>query len=368
MGVASDGRVWQWQLPLLCGTLPDAKPAALPPAPKPELLGLLHTLPQRVTAFSASPAPVPLPGAHGAVAPVAAATAAGTIEVLAVQQGALLPLQLGPSASLAAHPGPVQGVRWLGASARLVSHSTEKVAGGYRNTLLITDVRNRLSLPFRQVPVDPVPLGGVRASPSGRYLLLLFRGAPSEIWSVGGGAAPTRLRQVDLQFTAVEWLVPAETGPSSGSDQSWAASLRAAERAAAGYPFSTEGGEEAPEERLAFSLADGRAGLLGIRGRRISDTRPRRPAWQALANGDFRAVAIGSWGNAVLLGDAEGTLAHWDTGSGRCAMLETGLGRVHRILAGPPPAASWYPAAGGIHARLAVLFASGLCAVYDLAP
>ncbi len=100
-------------------------------------------------------------------------------------------------------------------------------------------------------------------------------------------------------------------------------------------------------------------------------------------------------------------------------MLETGLGRVHRILAGPPPSASWYPAAGaaaavfvfvggrgayaaymlrctrtGGHgaavvqqcllatalpirlatfpcagttqARLAVLFASGLCAVYDL--
>lgn len=366
MGVASDGRVWQWQLPLLSGTLPDGKPSTLSPAPKPELLGLLHTLPQRVTAFSASPAPVALPATPGVVAPVAAATASGTIELLAVQQGALLPLQLGPTASLAAHPGPVQGVRWLGGFARLVSHSTEKVAGGYRNTLLITDVRNRLSLPFRQVPVDPVPLGGVRTSPSGRYLLLLFRGAPSEIWSVGGGAAPTRLRQVDLQFTAVEWLVPAEAGPGSSGGQSWSASPRAAERAAAGYPFAAEAGEEAPEERLAFSLADGRAGLLGIRGRRISDTRPRRPAWQALANGDFRAVALGSWGNSVLLGDAEGTLAHWDTASGRCAMLETGMGRVHRILAGPPAAASWYPAAGAVQARLAVLFASGLCAVYDL--
>ena len=40
MGVASDGQVWQWQLPLLTGTLPDAKPTALPPAPKPELLGV----------------------------------------------------------------------------------------------------------------------------------------------------------------------------------------------------------------------------------------------------------------------------------------------------------------------------------------
>ena len=39
MGAASDGRVWQWQVPLLAGALPDPKPAALPAAPKPELLG-----------------------------------------------------------------------------------------------------------------------------------------------------------------------------------------------------------------------------------------------------------------------------------------------------------------------------------------
>lgn len=43
----------------------------------PPLTGLLHTLPQRVAAFSACPAPVPLPATQGAVAPVAAATAAG---------------------------------------------------------------------------------------------------------------------------------------------------------------------------------------------------------------------------------------------------------------------------------------------------
>ncbi len=46
----------------------------------PPAAGLLHTLPQRVTAFSASPTPVPLPAAHGAVAPVAAATAAGVLD------------------------------------------------------------------------------------------------------------------------------------------------------------------------------------------------------------------------------------------------------------------------------------------------
>lgn len=39
------------------------------------------------------------------------------------------------------------------------------------------DVRNRVSLPFRDSTSDPVPLAGLRASPSGRYLLVLFRHA-----------------------------------------------------------------------------------------------------------------------------------------------------------------------------------------------
>jgi hypothetical protein len=41
MGVAGDGRAWQWRMPLLGGALPDAKVPAqlLPPAPRPDLLG-----------------------------------------------------------------------------------------------------------------------------------------------------------------------------------------------------------------------------------------------------------------------------------------------------------------------------------------
>jgi hypothetical protein len=219
---------------------------------------------------------------------------------------------------------------------------------------------------------------------------------------VGGSAPPARLRQVDLQFAAVEWLAPLpaglapEMGPlaasaaaaanaaalaagpgSPGRDgggggddvaapacNPWAASPRAGERAASGcvwgtawplprrrrpsaafrskqplvlcisctsypslhplpalpsllpfpalplrltpprahslhpptlpppsphpachrYPFQPDT-EEPAEERLAFTLADGRTGVLGVRGRRISDARPRRPAWQALASG-----------------------------------------------------------------------------------
>ena len=78
----------------------------------------------------------------------------------------------------------MRGVRWLGPSARVVSFSSEKTAHGYRNTLLITDVRSRASLPFREVGPEAAPMLGIRASASGRYLLILLRGAPSEIWAV----------------------------------------------------------------------------------------------------------------------------------------------------------------------------------------
>ncbi len=37
MGVCNEGQVWQWQLPLLVGTLPSPKP----PMPRVQLLGKL---------------------------------------------------------------------------------------------------------------------------------------------------------------------------------------------------------------------------------------------------------------------------------------------------------------------------------------
>ena len=78
----------------------------------------------------------------------------------------------------------MRGVRWLGPTARIVSFSSEKAAHGYRNTLLLTDIRNRSSLPFREVGAEGAPMLGIRASPLGRYILVLLRGAPSEIWAV----------------------------------------------------------------------------------------------------------------------------------------------------------------------------------------
>lgn len=42
MGASTDGQVWQWQVPLLAGTLAGPKAKELPPPPKPELLGERH--------------------------------------------------------------------------------------------------------------------------------------------------------------------------------------------------------------------------------------------------------------------------------------------------------------------------------------
>ena len=74
----------------------------------------------------------------------------------------------------------------MGPTARIVSFSSERLPNSqaFRNTLLLCDARSRASLPFREVGGEDTPMLGIRSSPSGRYLLVLLRGAPSEIWAV----------------------------------------------------------------------------------------------------------------------------------------------------------------------------------------
>lgn len=98
------------------------------------------------------------------------------------------------TAAAGAHKDVVRGVRWLGPTARIVSFSSEKTAHGYRNTLLLTDIRNRSSLAFREVGAEGAPMVGIRASPLGRYILVLLRGAPSEIWAVGDPSSDSSSR------------------------------------------------------------------------------------------------------------------------------------------------------------------------------
>jgi hypothetical protein len=72
----------------------------------------------------------------------AAATSTGHLQVFSVRRGHVNGLAVEVAASHAMHKDAVRGVRWLGSSPLLVSFSSEKSSsGGWRNSLLLTDVR-----------------------------------------------------------------------------------------------------------------------------------------------------------------------------------------------------------------------------------
>ncbi|GLI63490.1 hypothetical protein VaNZ11_006472, partial [Volvox africanus] len=433
-------------------------PERLPAVPRsvagsPQLTGLLHTLPSAVSTFAVYPRPVAAtslrPGAAGAEAGGgvvllgAAGTMGGSVELFTVQRGLVSPLALHVSSSLLVHKdAPVRGVRWLGASPRLVTFSSEK--GGthdkaqWNNHLNITDVRSgrTVQLPrweYGNGPGggggEPAPLLGVRASPCGSYLLVLMKGASAELWGVWPGVTPTRLRLLDLPFSCVEWvqpplpyrgqsvqpddlttwtvssepppgppLQPQPTAPPSvgrGSYDSsgggagpggsyWSMPQRlasgmgerptdtpsAAEALPPGASSSssqpplplplqlpppspppaqqpqflsgqslpapqplTSGGLE--EAQLIFTLADGRAGVLSVRGRRVADTRVKRPMAGLLSPLEISATAMAAVGRLVVMGDAEGRLAVWEWSTGRTTLQATGLGLVRKIVISP---------------------------------
>eukprot|EP00884_Botryococcus_braunii_P018245 jgi/Botrbrau1/5103/Bobra.0128s0014.1 len=406
MAVTDEGHVWQWDMPLhsLHVALfppkpvgaPDAYPPAQPPAlvpPKPPVTtplqtGILHMLPHNVTTFAVCGMPVEVgaPPEFGsrdgdAVGVVAAATAAGSLEFVTLQRGLLAPLTATVSISLSLHKDVVRGVRWMGPTPRVASFTSEKLPNGYRNTLLLTDVRNRASIPFREVGLEAAPLQGIRASPTGRYLLLLLRGAPSEIWAVGGGSWPSRVRVLDLPFTAVEWVIPGTEPPGTPAEganwTSWDRSPNARSASVSAYledftpkrPASPST-EDLPEERLAFALGDGRVGVLAVKGRKVSDTKPKRPQWP-LMSGASEAIttAVAGWGHIVLLGDADGNLSRWDTLTGKVSTISSTQGAVRRIQLAPPPAEALVLESGGTTgstARVAVLFANGAFGVWEL--
>lgn len=115
-----------------------------------------------------------------AVPLVALGTQSGTIEVVDVSANAV-------TSSLCVHNGIVRGLRWLGNS-RLVSFSytqANEKSGGYINKLVVTCLRSGLNKMFRvlQKP-ERAPIRALRTSSSGRYLLILFRDAPVEVWAM----------------------------------------------------------------------------------------------------------------------------------------------------------------------------------------
>lgn len=101
-----------------------------------------------------------------------------------IRRGLTQCLQLANVAHLASHAHAIVALRWLGPAPRLLSASSEKGSNGFVNTVLLTDVRSRQTVTMRKRGVEAAPLVGVRASPLGRHVLLLFKGAPTEIWAI----------------------------------------------------------------------------------------------------------------------------------------------------------------------------------------
>ncbi|GFR52354.1 hypothetical protein Agub_g14898, partial [Astrephomene gubernaculifera] len=166
------------------------------------------------------------------------------------------------------------------------------------------------------------------------------------------------------------------------------------------------------EAHLVFTLTDGRAGVLSVRGRRIADTRVKRPMAGLLNPLELTATAMAAVGRTAVMGDSEGRLAVWEWGTGRTTIMATGLGLVRKIQiqmcqppASQPPvyihrtttttapvstaattstsavhspfSTTSVPATGGgggggasggvyVKARVAALFASGQCCIFDL--
>ncbi|KAK1418470.1 hypothetical protein QVD17_27615 [Tagetes erecta] len=323
------------------------------------LVGQLHLLSSAVTMLA-----VPSPsltatlargGNHPAAAVplVALGTQSGSVEIIDVSANAV-------AASFSIHDSVVRGLRWLGNS-RLVSFSynqgNEKT-GGYTNRLVVTNLRTGLNRAFRvlQKP-ERTPIRALRASSSGRYLLILFRDAPVEVWAMT--KTPIMLRSLALPFTVLEWTLPTVPRPtqSAASKQSGASvpPIGAAESKAS----SPDGAQEEFTESFAFALVNGALGVFEVQGRRIRDFKPKWPATTHIAaDGLVRAMAYRL--PHVVMGDRSGNIRWWDVTTGQSSSFNTHREGIRRI--------KFSPVVPGDRSRgrIAVLFNDNTFSVFDL--
>ncbi|KAL8129594.1 hypothetical protein V2J09_018749 [Rumex salicifolius] len=336
------------------------------------LIGQLHLLSSNVTMLA-----VPSPsltatlargGNHPAAAVplVALGTQSGTIEVVDVSANSI-------AACFSVHSSPVRGLRWLGNS-RLVSFSynqaSEKV-GGYVNKLVVTCVRSGLNRPFRvmQKP-ERAPVRALRASSSGRYLLILFRDAPVEVWAMTKN--PIMLRSLALPFTVLEWTLPSVPRPTvpvrqisvSLKDRIVGAVSEATSPKLALPPSepklgTSDGSQEEASESFAFALVNGALGVFEVQGRRVKDFRPKWPS-TSFNSSDGLVTAMAYRLPHVVMGDRSGNLRWWDVTTGQSSSFNTHRDGIRRIKFSPVVVGD------RSRGRIAVLFYDNTFAIYDL--
>ncbi|KAK1265665.1 hypothetical protein QJS04_geneDACA016164 [Acorus gramineus] len=269
-----------------------------------------------------------------AVPLIALGTQNGTIDVVDVSANAV-------AASFCVHGSSVKGLRWLGNS-RLVSFS------------------------YNQKP-ERTPIRALRASSSGRYLLILFRDAPVEVWAMT--KSPIMLRSLALPFTVLEWTLPTapkpvQNGPPKQSSVFSKEPASAATSLTIAPPTdskasSTEGSGDDISESFAFALVNGAVGVFEVHGRRIRDFRPKWPS-SSFVSSDGLVTAMAYRLPHVVMGDRSGNIRWWDVTSGYSSSFNTHKEGIRRIKFSPVVVGD------RSRGRIAVLFYDNTFSIYDL--
>ncbi|KAF3329331.1 WD repeat-containing protein 11 isoform X1 [Carex littledalei] len=325
---------------------------------KMNLIGQLHLLSSTVTTL-AVPSPSLLATlARGgnnpapAVPLVAVGTQSGAIDIIDIIANAV-------TVSFSVHNSAVKGLRWLGNS-RLVSFSYSQVndkGGGYTNRLTVTCVRSGLNRPFRvlQKP-ERAPIRALRASSSGRYLVILFRDAPVEVWAMTKN--PIMLRSLALPFTVLEWTLPAVPRPTPTQNGGSARQPSPAPSADSRTTSSDQSSDDTSES-FAFALVNGALGVFEVHGRRIRDFRPKWPS-STFAPSDGLVTAMAYRLPHVVMGDRLGNIRWWDVTTGLSSSFNTHKEGIRRIKFSPVVTGD------RSRGRITVLFHDNTFSIFDL--
>ncbi|GMH43999.1 hypothetical protein BSKO_11933 [Bryopsis sp. KO-2023] len=287
---------------------------------------------------------------------MAVVTSSGTLEIVPVNRGCVTAISLEITRSFALHSERSRSVRWLGCSPLVVSFCTEKTQHGWKNSLLVIDVRTGESAPFRELGSENAVMIGIRTSPSGRYILIVMKESPAEIWMVSGLRHVRRARHVDIPFTAVEWAVP--EGPpfdpiSLEYWQEWGCGAEWEEGVCV---------TDFPPETFVFAAKDGKVGAFTIKGKKVMDYKIRKAMWGVLSGGNSsgtKCSAVAALGSLVMFGDVEGNLTQWDMTSGKSTTVATDCGAMRKILMTPVRNSV-------IKVRLAIHSASWRCSIWEI--
>ncbi|XP_071693152.1 uncharacterized protein [Rutidosis leptorrhynchoides] len=318
------------------------------------LVGQLHLLSSTVTMLAVPSPSLTATLASGgnrpavAVPLVALGTQNGSIDVIDVSANAV-------AASFNVHSSVVRGLRWLG-NTRLVSFSytSGEKSGGFVNRLVVTCLRSGHNRTFRvlQKP-ERAPIRALRVSSSGRYLLILFRDAPVEVWAMT--KTPIMLRSLALPFTVLEWTLP--TVPRT--TQSGTSKNTVVEHTPDAGPTDSHGAQEDFTESFSFALVNGALGVFEVHGRRIRDFRPKWPDASFISSeGLITAMAYRT--PHVVMGDRLGNVRWWDVTNGQSSSFSTHREGIRRI--------KFSPVVPGDRSlgRIAVLFNDNTFSVFDL--